>query len=265
MNRVALLLLLFIGSTAHSQILLNPLKKYSYYLTGSKSNYAMSFTMAGTAFFIRQGNSLYLITAKHIINGCVNNQKQPFYPETIFIWLHDSSNTEGIAVPIDISKIRDTLKCPTLPDDADVIALKMSDIRLNNVYSVEKYLSPIFSKVADIEIFGFPENNTPTKIAGYTNPSNLHIPSNKYQIVRLTDTNTGMVDNKNLYIFSTAVRLDNTLGGYSGSPIFIKDGKSKNWRLLGVMFGHNGTSKPEDKYIAFATQDYLQLAIKEAH
>ncbi len=131
------------------------LSKYCYYLFGYKISPQGAYTGGGSAFFIRNNNKLFLITALHVLDGCKDQQEKDIYfPDTIYVFIEDATGNIANKIPIDIRKIKDTTPCISHRYTTDFITIEIENN--NQINSVEKFIYPIFKETDSIKIFGFP-------------------------------------------------------------------------------------------------------------
>ena len=117
-------LLLFISIFSNGQSV-DSLKKYSYTIFGyNLKTMPFPFSASGTAFFIKRNNSIFLITAKHVLTGCEKGVKPKEMPDYMNIYLPERDTILGI----DIRAIKDTATCFTKVEDGlDVIVVRVDN------------------------------------------------------------------------------------------------------------------------------------------
>lgn len=91
----------------------------------------------------------------------------------------------------------------------------------------------------------------------YTPISYLHIAAKSYQIAY------DPIDPFNYYVYTKSITIDSTLSGYSGSPIFLKDSKSKKWKMIGTFCAHTDTTNLNERAILYVRREYLKAEIKK--
>ena len=204
------------------------LKKYSYYIGFEivkfhSGGLATAYSGNGTGFFIRQKNGLYFITAKHNIVPCENGEK--LFLKKIFIWLQDKQGVPTEKVSIEPFQFND-LVCRQKVNDTDAIVIKV--IKPISVNSIESFIFNIPTEYNEVEIWGYPENKKDTSNReDYELISNTHLPANGYSFETLHDTTKNITDWTNSYLVSKTAAIDDLRHGYSGSPVFIKNKKTK--------------------------------------
>jgi hypothetical protein len=190
-----------------------------------------------TVFFLRQNDRLFLVTAKHVLSGCIDTTKNKNVPSILYISVLDSSNGEKL-IKIDVSIIKDTASCLPLWEDADIICVEMtgqSKLDLISVNSCEGLKSEKLYNPSHLTFYGFPgrvtvrENNTII----YPGVSKFDLPIDTN--IATTTINKFFIDSINYWVNLNKVYEERYFAGYSGSPVFIKNRKSGKWNLIGVL------------------------------
>jgi hypothetical protein len=233
MKILIIILLLSTSIITYSQPA-DSLRKYSYTIFGCNlKTMPFPFTASGTAFFIKRNNSIFLITAKHLLTGCEKGVKTKEMPDFMSVYLPEKDTL----LNIDIRLIKDTVTCfEKVEDGLDVIVIKLDNFWKSYISNtVEKFINPLFKKVKSIEIFGFPfDKNHGFRMPGYDGPVHITIPEKEYEVIQAFDS-TGKVDTLNYRVFADSAISDSIKKGFSGSPVFIQDTDSKKWRVMGVL------------------------------
>ena len=125
-----LLLLLFTTKIfCQKQIGLDSLRKYSYSLLGYKLLNNQLIPVGGSCFFIRKANRIFLVTARHVVNGCEGAVKDKFFPKTIQLTIEDLPSNEGelpfTFLTINISEVIKNTPCNN--SNLDIIAFEITD------------------------------------------------------------------------------------------------------------------------------------------
>jgi hypothetical protein len=241
------LLILFVYSLTIAQNDYDSLEKYSYYIDGNNINNAdlvNKYELAeGTGFYINRHHHKYFITAKHVISGCDYNGNQSVrYIDTMMIFYNDSNGLK-IYKPwhIGIQELIKSHLCAPAYLYADTISVLKSDT--NSVYCINNLANEITpEKTNGIIVFGFPLSNNISE-GGYTIKPASKIISFNYELntnVSISDSlgNT-YIDSLNYYIKLKDFVVGNTLEGFSGAPVFVKNTDSNKWYLLGMMIAIN--------------------------
>lgn len=260
---LGVIFLISVPKNVNSQSNSDSLSKYSYSIMGfsSKGNFGVPYS--GTAFFIRNGSSVFLITAKHVLSGCDDgNRKMPFFPDVMNVMVLDRNDSSGGVINVNIEKIKDSIVCHESFLDSDFIALKIivHDTILKKINSVENLIMPPFEEVEKIAMFGFPLNSirNPSVQFGFWMPSFFELNGVETIISgAFTDTVSNRTDSTNYYFYNQVAKIDSSLKGFSGSPVFVKDRSSDRWRITGLFakFGYNNTTG--DKFITVPRIDYI--------
>lgn len=246
-----LLIILFLcPSCIIAQSCYDSLTRYGYHIFGNRlvphTNDSMieMKMFGGSGFFIRKNSRLFLITSKHVLSGCGENDKDPFQPDEMSIWVSNDNNPKVLR--LDVKKIKDTSSCLPMPLSPDIIVIEVKDTIAANVYSVEKYISSPYKKLHNSFIVGYP--GIGGELAGlglqYRAPSKIKLEYNTYSIVgQYTDSSMTKLDSINYYVFSDKIDFKENFKGYSGSPFFVQDKKTKEWRIAGILVGQVYTNK----------------------
>jgi hypothetical protein len=253
MKYLLLLLLLFLCKCSKSQ---NPnydsLRKYSYAIVGSAVNKdSIRGYYAGTCFFIKKNNRLFLVTAEHVLSSCHMVDNKNDYPKYMNITIENSKGEIIESLPINISTIKDTAHCPDPLNHPDIIALEVK--KNDKLYSVEKFLTSSFKNWDNIEMFGFPNTclnvSNPNNII-ITKASNVYIKRQNTTIYNTAPTNDiGVYDSTYFFIVNKDLVVDSLMHGFSGAPIFIKESHSNKFGIIGAfsIFGYDRVNQ-ELKY-----------------
>ena len=233
---------LIVDTTTNSFIPPDSLKKYSYRLSGYIISPNSIQPFGGTCFFVKKYGKVFLVTAKHVITGCNDkNEKTLGYPSKMSIVHEDTSTQTAFSIQIDISELQKKYGCLPSEIDLDAVAFEIIDSNAHKLFSVENFIKPPFEKIDNIEMFGFPgEKDIKDGMLVYGSASHFHLNgSGSLFASPIIDSSTRkVVDSLNWYINNDSITLNiNSHHGYSGSPIFLKDLNSKNWRICGIYSG----------------------------
>jgi len=234
------------------------LKKYSYQLAGLKTigNEEKINIATGTCFFIRKQKRLFLVTAKHVLAGCKeDNSKSPNFPDTMHVILHSDSNSNIGNIGFTSKEIADTIDCNKIHENPDFIVLEFED-QIKGVYSVENFLSPSFKEVSSFILYGFPENEMYKDSPHFADATRIYgDQSSDWQITRGNiNRKSGVGDTVNYYLFAN-ISLNN-LSGFSGSPVFIKERKYHKWRVIGILVASTAP-KGQKQILKICRIDYI--------
>jgi len=175
----------------------------------------------------------------------------------LYVSVHNKSG-DLYEKPVDIRTLKEHFKLAwEKKNEPDIIAMPVGDSLFNSVHSVETFRAPRFKKPSDIEIYGYPnlDKNNRDNVNFYATPSNLHVSEECYTVAIGVDSVTNKKDKINYYIYTTNIPIDGRLRGYSGAPVFLKDGK--NWCLLGCFVGHTDTNDSSKKSIKIVRTRYI--------
>ena len=213
------------------------LRTYSYEIFGSKRIAQNHFIpTGGTGFFFRKNSRLFFITAKHVFTGCPDDStKVKDFPDTLAVLIHGKENILEDTIQIDISKFYDSLPCNLLKYEPDFIVWEVKNNKPKVTSTIEGFILPPFRKASDLVIFGFPGKEAIINEEFHpVNASLIHLDLNNKRIttnMKLTKENR--IDSLNYWVYTDEPLYD--LGGYSGSPVFIKDASSDRWQIIGLL------------------------------
>lgn len=206
------------------------LKKYSYFLYGTNKT---GQEFAGTCFFIRKGDSLFICTVNHIACGCDNNRmKNNNLPDKMQVYLPECPKP----LNIDISKTRQNCDCNAPDYFVDTVS---SYYHQYIKYSIEKFITP-FSKdkaVESIVLFGYHPEEVDKKI---NLPQEIKKSIIKKDILVRTPLGRDGKPDRSQFSFTFPkedVNMD--LEGFSGCPTFIKYEDDSTYKFFGVFSSKN--------------------------
>jgi hypothetical protein len=243
---------------AHSQE--NPrydsLQQYSYRFSFDAPMGGEDFYHAGgTGFFIRKKDRLYFITARHVMTGCGSeNLKDPLYPDSLSIIFP----VDSTRLSIGIKKWKDSAACKTFVEMADIMAIAIDTSKAKGIASLEKLIAPLPANMEqEFVTFGYPTRayNPQKPLA-----PPVQMGSGRYSRYKLRSNAIavkGKMDSYNYWIEDTAITIDRTLKGRSGSPVFTWDKKSNSWKLMGVFVGSVTNDKPAKKFMVVCKLEEL--------
>lgn len=206
----------------------NELDKYSYDLFGyTVANKNILIPAGGSCFFIRKDSRLFLITAAHVINGCDDSGKiRSNYPSKFSVLEISEKGYPTTLASINVIHLQQTLKCPAYPDIA-VIEVSSTDSKLDKINSVESFIKPPFKQTGNLYMAGFPSIKNPTNDLE-------HLVRVKKSLVIENKREIFYGDSIAIGFPQDSVFADTMLNGFSGSPIFVQEKNSNNFRILGV-------------------------------
>lgn len=238
------ILLLLIGLFSIGQSY-DSLKKYSYFMAGFKIiGIGEIHTSGGTGFFIRDSTDIYFVTSKHVLTGCNDSSiKEKNHPDNIDIWLSGKNIADNKVVHLNTVKIKDTALCLPNYIDPDVIILKSANPKdLESVYSVEKFIHDRFEQISNLVIYGYPEDIKTPPLNKYPLDSLIFL-DGSYEISNgMKYLNTQIEDSINYLIYPNKWNYKE-LHGFSGSPVFIQNKKTNEWRIIGVLCAGGSNNK----------------------
>lgn len=234
MKKIFILVGLTISLNSFCQDNQDSLAKYSYSIVGFTLPKGGAF---GSGFFIKNKNSLYLVTAKHVLTGCGNyGVELDNMPKSMNVFIKGPPLQ---AFNINTEIIKKDIPCKESFYDSDFIVTIISNQFSNYVNSVEKLISPPYKNVKQVSIFGYPEY-----IYGkgndkyyFINPISMNLHKKIYGFYVKEDSLKNINNASCFFEVDKFMEDYDSLGGFSGSPIFVQDDTSKKWRILGVFTG----------------------------
>ncbi|MEJ7821476.1 MAG: trypsin-like peptidase domain-containing protein [Chitinophagaceae bacterium] len=237
------------------------LSKYSYWMTGYKEMDSSFLFNVATCFFVRNNNNLYLVTSNHVISGCDESQNKKLHPDIAQIWIEDSTGHPAEVITVNVTYERDTSKCYDFTEVADVMVLKMPAKGYEKINSVEKFLQPPFKKINQLIIFGYPASGVDYKIASKLKIKNNPKVVTHFALFNNKNDTIPKIDSINYNVVTNSIPINNTLKGYSGSPVFLQDKTTKRWRIAGVFSG--ALTATNTGYLSVAKIDYVLKQIEK--
>jgi hypothetical protein len=216
------------SSKSQQAIPIDSLKKYSYVLSGFAPSGQIEVGHQGTGFFVKKANKVLLVTANHVLSGCRNFFEEPRgYPEKMNVYLNDATGHFTFKrLPIYIQNLRDTGICPMSEEQRDIGIYQVPDSFRNRIFSFENIIKPDSGLIkGTVVIFGFPMKKN-GEDGGFVLKESSLIKIEKYNILYnhfFKDKNgKTRYDDCNYIISTKDIKIDLSLGGYSGSPVFEK-------------------------------------------
>jgi len=231
MKKWIALLALLVSFNSYSQFNQDSLSKYCYSIFGYTPP---SHSFFGSGFFIRRNNSLYFVSAKHVVTGCIYGAYLKHFPKEMNIVI-DSPKTL-INARVELIAKRDP--CSVSFKDSDFVVTKVSSRFMKYVHSVEAFILPPFDSLQEADIYGFPHYRElkRRKMDIFEPPYKMNLP---HQISSLfVNESSEKIDLTSCFFEVGSFMSDyDSLGGFSGAPIFVKDAFSPRVRILGIFTG----------------------------
>jgi hypothetical protein len=233
MKTAALLLLsLWMFTTSFSQPRLpgDSLSRYSYLVMRPPTEQSPD-SHAGTCFFISYNNNLFLVTAKHNFYDCdslTNIKKRGSRIGVVFF--PDPLRVVEFSIP-EIS-----YPCVNMAKDTDILVLSVDKSKFQGVRTIEQFIIPPVRNLGEVEIFGqgFQNDSISLRI---DNPHRISMPRNEFRLKNGIYMEDGYLDSIHYVIEPKKKLVGRWMKGFSGSPAFLRDYKSKRWRFIGVFTG----------------------------
>jgi len=227
------------------------LKKYTYPILAIDG---ATVDGGGSCFFVRRDKKIYLVTAKHILAGCINDStKKTRFVDKHRVYLGSYSN----AIEINTSSSPRILPC----DGIDLVICILADTSMSKlIYSVEKYLLPDFTDFEAIAISGFPGSGfNKNRFTHFPGASLIRIQDKDFEILNFPNAK-GDYDR---YVFGIDWKKPSldvaSIKGYSGAPIFLQNKRTLKWKIAGIL---TGLKTPGNGSLVFMAVDAVDLLDK---
>ena len=200
----------------NSQKKYDSLKKYSYFIYGIVNDNRWS---EATGFFIKKKNKLFLISALHVFSGRnIDHTMEMGYPNILYLRIKNHSVTPTY-FPINISKIKDTVRDADFYINPDVFVYEIKLLKAIKIYSIEKFIKPVpCDKAVNVITCGYPiDQKASKKETLVASPVLIHerVIGNYCKPIYWTDHKVN--DNINYLISANNGIRD----GSSGSPVYF--------------------------------------------
>jgi V8-like Glu-specific endopeptidase len=252
MKKFLFIALLLICFSSFGQNNSDSLNKYSYAIIGLDKTQ----TLLGSGFFIKNNNSLYFITAKHCFVNC---DSIGFINSDMIMVINRFNPDKSFAINTKPIKLK--YPCHGTYFDSDYVAIPINIQMSKYVNSVENFVLPPFKKIDSASVFGFPGFSYSKVENGqvFIIPTKMKLPPKIHGFYIKTDKKN-RVDSASCFFEVDSFLNDlDSLGGFSGSPIFIKS-KDKI-RILGVFYA--SSTNPNGKTgIWYAPIEFIESQIK---
>lgn len=221
------LLLVLLISNSYSQTNVDLLKKYSYPILG----FDVAAVKGGaTCFFIRYNKKIYIVTAKHVLNGCLNDStKDVDSNKKSYIFLGNYSQS----IFLNTNDTKKFLPCK----GTDLVFCQLLDTSMGKyINSVEDFMVPEFKNYVEFIICGYPSSTYNKDMFKHLPPSSfMEIHDSTFKIFDIV--NSKGVRDSTAYAINWKGKIvkDSLIGGYSGSPVFIQEKNTLKWRLAGIL------------------------------
>ena len=250
MKSMIIAILLLQSLISFSQNDYDSLRKYSYYIVGSYDNLDSGVVVStgkitGTGYFIRHDNSMFFITAKHVLAGTdeLCNKKIPADDAGLMTisLVNDAGIIQPELITLNVKAIRDTAACSYLQNSPDIISYEIYNPENYKIYSVEHFLPGYIPKDwGKIVTFGYRDSLDVTAGALIGRKSipiviNRYGFYNNYKFYRGKENGVDSIN----YLVERRDSLFSIreLQGHSGSPAFIRDNKRNKYVFLGTLVG----------------------------
>lgn len=248
---------------------LDSLKQYSYRTFGYYERPAENGkdtgtgSCGGTVFFVKKYEHIFLITAKHVLTGCEDEGKPKLFCDRLFIITNKTGRPE--LSYIDTKQYRDTSACGIPDSIPDFAVIDVTDAVPKDIKCVNDFILPRFKVLRNAYIIGYPSTSI-------TEPFKLkQIPASSFELIdggysffRYEGNNKKVSPPHMFWVDAKKSEFPDSLFGYSGSPLFVRDALTNNWRIGGIF---TVTTKPPQSHIlGFVTfetaMDYIDQNFK---
>jgi hypothetical protein len=227
------------------------LSKYSYQILMFGSSIHQ-----GSGFFIETNNDLAFVTAKHVVELCRNRDSNLVIKSAV-IFLSDSE-----VLNIDPSRIRIVDTCIEDYFDYDVSMLFVGGKHKGKVNTVNKFLIPALKNWESVEFYGFPMSANRVE-GGFLlkPPSYFYLDSSEFAISGYKNQ-YGLIDSTTAILKLNTNRDLSQMGGYSGSPVFIRERESGRARLMGVLSGSSSSNDSNAFIVVERIEEFAKISIQ---
>ncbi len=241
MNKTCLILLFsstflyhYLNAQAFSQK--DSLNKFSYLLYGFKmASDGEIIQSQGTGFFFRSESNVYLVTAEHVVDGCINKIKDTLQPNEMFLWQYAHAPYKEWYIKLDTKLIRDTSTCSDHRLFPDIFIYKVDNVdsQKMKINYVSDYFTDLPIRNRSFSFYGFPSKNRDDNENSFDQKTSYFNSENF--LVRNSPTRFGNQDIINYYVDLKDKKIDSTIRGFSGAPAFIIDKTNGKPAFLGVL------------------------------
>lgn len=246
------IILSFVSSKGQQKVFQDSLAQFSYLLYGStvlnKENQVTKVQgRQATGFFIKKNKRIYFVTAKHAVtNYLTESEKTKEFPERYNVYSHYSDQFDFIPLPpvwiTAKSRNKGGLNGPDIFVHEVTDKLSGFPISIVDLGNNDADLIPTKKEYGEIRFFGFPENmNWIEKDLIQISPPYLFTTKN-FTIAENFLNQIGNeigIDSLRYEVQIKDLKVNAGLAGFSGAPVFIKNGQTNKWEFLGVLVGIN--------------------------
>ena len=203
------------------------LSKYSYTIFGQIGKTPM--LDMGTCFFLKNQSKLFLITAKHVLYDCDTSSKierKKFEIATVFL----PTNFEFVQFKVPVQND----SCLVYYKDSDLIVFQIDNSWFDKVNAIDSFILPPFKKIGKMTIYGQGMRGDSSYL-GFDKQHNIELKAKTFKYyTNCPSPDSNYVDTIHHFIETKELEIGNWMKGFSGSPVFLQDAKSKRWRFCGV-------------------------------
>lgn len=183
----------------------------------------------GTCFFLKNQSKLFLVTAKHVLYTCDSiskTERSKFEIATVFLPV----NVEFIQFRIPAQND----SCIVFYKDPDLIIFQIESKWSDKVNTIDSFILPPFKKVGKITIYGQGMRGDSSYL-GFDKQHNIELKAKTFKyFTNCPVPDSNYLDTVHHFVETKKLEVGNWMKGFSGSPVFLQDAKSKSWRFCGV-------------------------------
>jgi len=233
--RFSFCLLLSFEIQAQNPTTKDTLKDFSYLLYGFKNIQKKYYQSQGTGFFIKTEDDIYFVTANHVVNGCVKNVKDTTKPDFMMLWQNKQGIYKEWHLNFNTKLIRDTSICRNRDSYPEIFVYKLGNpntqqIKIN---CINNFIAEVSTFSKELIFYGFPSSNRNDQENVFDQKPAL-FKSNDF-VVRSNLKHLAGQDVINYHIDIKDYKIDSSMRGFSGSPLFLKDYMTKKIVFAGIL------------------------------
>jgi hypothetical protein len=183
----------------------------------------------GTCSFIKRGDNIYLVTAKHVLYDCDSASNHiKVKPDMALLNLLGTLNITQLRIPMPTDTCMDEDK------DPDLTVIKMDKSLIGKVNTIDEFIIPPLTQFGKLMIFGQGMKGDSISLR-FDQQHKIEIEENSftfYSSPPVKDTN--FIDSIHIFIETRKTTVGNWMKGFSGAPVFLRNTKTGGWRFCGI-------------------------------
>lgn len=227
---------------------IDSLQKYSYSLFGLV--YSTNTVEIATAFFIKNNNRLYLVTASHVFTSWNPMQyiQETAYPDTFYLRLFRKDDNSPALVSINIIPFKNSFDKFYFYEKPDIIFYEIKDKQIEDkckIYTINNFIT--VEKISEIPIrtinYGFSPDIPP-----HTNIDTFGTIQSSLAIGKVIGDLNYKINWSEYPVISDSInfRIKTISGkagrGFSGSPVFFQYSNSQSLIFGGICIAGDSSS-----------------------